>query len=291
MKSEVKKLDATKREIAIEASGDIVKNKFNDIFSQIAKEAKVPGFRPGNAPREMLEKHYSAHAHEMVIKELIPELYNQAVEKEGLDIIELPEITDVKLDRTNLSFKARVEISPEIAVKNYKGIKVNYKKIEVSADEVKRSLDSLKEARKVENIDDNFCRGLGYPNLGELEKVLEKQLFLQKENSQRQKIENEIIAGLSKGLDFKLPSSLVARQLKELLRQAKVDLALKGVARDKIEEHEKALEQQLEPEARSQVKTYLILSDIAKKENIAIDDHMPQRVMELLLREAEWKEA
>ncbi|MFH1355282.1 MAG: trigger factor family protein, partial [Candidatus Omnitrophota bacterium] len=64
MKTEVKKIDSTKREINVEVSGETVKNKFEDVFKKIGKEAKVPGFRPGNAPRDILEKHYSANAHE-----------------------------------------------------------------------------------------------------------------------------------------------------------------------------------------------------------------------------------
>ena len=156
MKTEVKKLDSNKREISIEVSGDIVKNKFEDVFSQISKEAKIPGFRPGHAPRDILEKKYSSHAHELVMKELIPQLYEQAIDKEGLEVLELPNISDVKLDRMALSFKAQVEVSPEIPVKNYKGIKVTYKKIEVSPEAIKRNIDSLKEARKIAVMDDNF---------------------------------------------------------------------------------------------------------------------------------------
>ncbi|MFH0913541.1 MAG: trigger factor [Candidatus Omnitrophota bacterium] len=290
MKTEVKKLDNSKREISIEVSGDIIKNKFEDVFKKIAKEAKIPGFRPGNAPRDILEKHYSSHAHEMVLKELVPELYNQAIEKEGLEVLELPNISDVKLDRVNLSFKAEVEISPEITVKNYKGLKVNYKKIAVSPDEIKRNFDAMKEARKIDTINDNFAKGLGYPDLSELEKAVEKQIYIQKENLEKQRIENEIVEGITKDLDFKLPQSLLKRQLEDMVKRAKVDLALKGVAREEIDKQDKVLEQHLEPEAKRQVKVYLVLSSIAKRENIAQDDHMPQKVIELLLREANWQE-
>lgn len=291
MKTEVKKLDSNKREISIEVSGDIVKNKFEDVFNQISKEAKIPGFRPGHAPRDILEKKYSSHAHELVIKELIPQLYNQAIDKEGLEVIELPNISDVKLDRATLSFKAQVEVSPEIPVKNYKGIKVTYKKIEVGPEAIKRNIDSLKEARKIDVIDDNFARCLGYPNLAALEKAMEKQIYIQEENLQRQKIEKEIIESITDGLDFKLPQSMVNRQLQDLVRQAKLDLVLKGFTREKIEEQEKTLTGQLEPEARSQVKVYLVLTTIAKRENIPIDDHMPRKAMEFLLSQANWTES
>jgi trigger factor len=288
MKTEVKKIESNIREINVEVSGDVVKNKFEDVFKRISTEAKVPGFRPGHAPRDILEKQYGSAAHEQVLKELVPDIYNQAINEEALDVIELPEISEIKLDRDNLSFKAKVEISPEINIKDYKGIKINYKNVSVSADDVKRSIDSLKESRKLENVDDNLAKSLGYPSLTELEKVLEKQIFLQKENAERQRVEGEIIENLVKGLDFKSPQSLVRRQLEDMLRQAKVDLALKGIPREKIDEQEKKMREELEPEARNQVKVYLVLSAIAKKENITQDEHMPRRVMEFLFREANW---
>ncbi len=289
MKIEVKKIDNNTRELNITVAPDVVKGKFEDVFKRIAAEAKVPGFRQGHAPRDILEKNYAQTAHEQVLKELIPDIYNEAVNKEGLDIIELPEISEVKLDRASLSFKAKVEISPEIAVKDYKGIKIAYKPVSVAADEIKRAIDSIKESRKIDKADDTLARSLGYPGLAELEKVMEKQLFIQKENAQRQKIESDVIEGLIKSLDFKLPQSLVKRQLEDMLRQSKVDLALKGVERQKIEEQDALMRQTLEPEAEKQVRIYLVLAAIAKKENIALDDHMPARVMEYLLREANWK--
>jgi FKBP-type peptidyl-prolyl cis-trans isomerase (trigger factor) len=293
MKTEVKKLDATKREVSVEVSGDIVKNKFEDVFKRIVKDAKIPGFRPGHAPRDVLEKHYSTYAHEQVLKELVPSVYNEAIGKEGLDVLELPEISEVKLDRgkLSLSFKALVEVSPEITIKNYKSQKVNYKKISVTQDEIKRSIDSLKESRKIDTIDDSFAKSLGYPNLSELERTIERQIFIHKENQERQRIENEIIDNITKGLDFPLPQSLINRQLQDEVRKAKVDLALKGVPREKIDEEEKTISGQLEPEVKRQVKIYLVLAQIAKKENIPLDDNMPHRVMEFLLREADWQES
>ncbi|MDD5196114.1 MAG: trigger factor [Candidatus Omnitrophota bacterium] len=289
MKTEVKKVDSNIRELNVEISGEVVKNKFEDVFKRISGEAKIPGFRPGHAPRDILEKNYAGTAHEQVLRELVPDIYNEAVNKEGLDVIELPEISEVKLDRSSLSFKAKVEVSPEIDVKDYKGIKIDYKSVSVAGDEVKRAIDSLKESRKLDKVDEALAKSLGYPSLSELEKVLDKQIFIQKENAERQKIESQIIEDLIKKVDFKLPQGLVKRQLEDMLRQAKVDLALKGVAREKIEEQDEKMRKELDPEAQKQVRIYLILSAIAKKENVALDDHMPRRVMEFLFREADWK--
>jgi FKBP-type peptidyl-prolyl cis-trans isomerase (trigger factor) len=290
MKSEVKRINESNVEILIEADGESVKNKFEDVFVRIGKEAKVKGFRPGHVPRDIIEKQFSSHAQEQVLKEMVPDLYSQVIEKEKIEAIEMPQITDIKIERTALSFKAVVELSPEITVKDYKGLTIEYQNISVEADEVKRNIDSLKEMRKADAIDDNFAKMLGYPSLDELKKVVQWQLGMQKENLQRQKIENQVIEQITKGLDFKLPRSMVAKQLDHLLRQAKIDLALKGVIKEKIAEKESTLVQELEPEANRQVRIYLILSSIAKKENIPADDSLPQKVMELLFKEAVWKE-
>lgn len=288
MKTEVKKIDGTKRELNIEISGEVVTNKFDDVFKKINQEAKVSGFRPGHIPQDILEKNFSQMANEMVLKDLIPDIYNKAIEKEALDVIDMPQICDVKLDRKNLAFKASVEVAPVINIRDYKGLKIDYKKIEVSLDDIKRSIDTLKESRKIDEVDDNFAKSLGYPNLPALEKSIETQLFLQKETQQRKKIETELVESIVGGLDFKVPQVLVNRQLEDLLRQTKLDLALKGLAREKIEEEDKNLREKLADDAKKQVKIYLVLAEIAKKENIPLDDHLPHRVLELLLKEAKW---
>jgi FKBP-type peptidyl-prolyl cis-trans isomerase (trigger factor) len=179
-------------------------------------------------------------------------------------------------------------VTPEIRLKNYKGIKVDYKKIEVTEDELKRSLDALKESRKIDALDDSFARANGYPDLAALRAAFEKQIYIQKDNQQRQAIEHQVITYLTKDMDFKIPQSLVKRQEEDLLRQTKLDLALKGMPREEIEGREKEMVKELQPQATRQVEIYLILSAIAKKENIALDEHMTRRVMEFLLREAKW---
>ena len=164
MKTQVKKLDGTKREISIEVSGDIVKNKFEEAFGKIAQEAKVKGFRQGHAPRDIVERNFSSEVHQLVTEELVPDTYNEAIKQEGLDVVELPSITEVKLERDSLFFKATVEINPQIPLGEYKGLKLNYKKAEVSPDEVRRHIDSLKEARKIKYSISTLIRYLKRPS-------------------------------------------------------------------------------------------------------------------------------
>ncbi|MDD5348362.1 MAG: trigger factor [Candidatus Omnitrophica bacterium] len=288
MKSAVKKIDSSTMELSISVEGDPVKSKFEAVFKEIGSQAKVKGFRPGHAPRELIEKEYSGLAHERVLHELVPELLEKSFAEHDLHVLATPQVKDVKLERAHLSFTAQVEVTPQIDVKNYKGIKINYKKIAAGADEIKRNIDSVKESRKADAVDDAFARTLGYPSVAELEQSVGRQLAVQKDNAGRRDVEKQIIDALTKGLEVKLPQSLVAKHLEEQLRQAKMELALRGVPREKIAAEEENLRKELTPQAQQQVKVYLILAEIAKREHIAPDDHMTQACMEFLMREASW---
>jgi len=290
MKVEVKKLDGIKRELHVKEEGELITQKFEQVYARLAKEAKVKGFRPGHVPRDILERSYASFIQEEVLKELLPEVYNRAVEQAGLEVLELPEISEVKLERSSLSFKAAVSIRPEVNLPDYRGIKVTYSKIEVTPDEIKRQLDAIKESRGLANLDDAVARGLGYPTLAELEAALEKQIYLQKENAQRQRIEEEVVAAISKDIEVELPPSLVARQLEELVKSAKINLAVKGLDKEEIEKYDAELRKQLEPEAKKQLKEYFILSAIAKKESIPETEHKLRNVIEFLLKEAQWQQ-
>ena len=289
MKTETKKVDGTIRELRVEVSGDVVKNKFDGAFKQIGAQAKYPGFRTGHVPREILEKKFYEAAHDLVLKELLPEIYNKALEQEKLDVVALPEISEVKLDQAALSFKAKVHVSPEVKLGEYKGIKLSYRRIKVDPAEIDRNLEAVKETRKAGDLDVSFARGLGYPDLVELKNAFERQIALRSDNIQRQALEDTLIEALCGKLDFKLPQPLVDRQLNDMLRQTKMDMVMKGVPAEKLEEQETELKKKLEPRARAQVKTYLVLSEIARREKIADDEHLPRNVIEFLFRNAAWE--
>jgi FKBP-type peptidyl-prolyl cis-trans isomerase (trigger factor) len=68
-----------------------------------------------------------------------------------------------------------------------------------------------------------------------------------------------------------------------------MELAMQGVPKEMIGQRDGEFRKELEPQARNQVKVYLILSAIARKENVAPDQEMPRKVMELLFKEADWE--
>ena len=288
MKVNVNKIDALKRELEIEVLQDRVKEKFEAVYEEIKKNAKIPGFRPGTAPRNILEKYHSKLAHEEVMKQLLPETYQDALKSENLDAIALPEITDVKLDSASLRYKARVELRPSIEIKSYKKIKIKKRANDVNDQDLEKALDNVKKARKIDSINEDFAHGLGYASLEEFKAALKRQLIAQKESDNRMQIEREVLDHLLKNSKFTVPESLVKRRFVELQQDLKEYFTKNHLPKEEVEKKEKEFEQKLKDQASEQVKVFLILEEIAKKEEIVSDDQMPNKVMEFLFKNADW---
>ena len=288
MKTEVKKIDQHKRALSVEIQGDIVKQKFNLVYKRINKEARVPGFRAGNVPRDILEKHYSGLAYQEALKELLPEVYNQALKENDLEPISHPQISEVNLDKDRLSFNAKFEVRPEINLGNYKNLKVEYGPIQVNEGEMKEAFDRIKK-NYAQISDDECARSLGYPNQAVLGEVLERQIYLEKARLQQINLENSLIEQLLKQTDFQVPSSLVNRQLEDLVKQAELDMTLRGLSKEDIEKQRPTLRESLLPQAERQVRIFLVLEEVARRENIIRSEKMSKDVIEFLLRQADWK--
>ena len=290
MKVEAKKLDVSKVQLDIEVPQETVKKKFEEVYEKVGKEARIPGFRPGKAPKDILEKHHGRLIQDEVIKGLIPEAYRGSIEREKIDVVEMPEISQVKLESNILSFRAVVEVKPQIEIKDYKNIKLKYKKIAVGPQEIDKSLDSFKESHKISALDDKFAKGLGYKTLADMRASIERRLLTQKEDELRRQLQEDLLKQILDKARFRVPPSLIAQRLEELVKDAKVQLAIRQVPREQIASHDDKLRKELLPEAETQVKTFLVLEEIAKKENITDAEHLTQRTIEFLLSEANWIE-
>jgi len=147
MKNTVKELDICKRLLTVEVSAEEVANAYKEVYSQIQKTAKIPGFRQGKVPMDMVKKRYADMAREEVLRELIPESYSKAVREEGLKPIGLPEVQNVKMDEgSGLTFEAKFDIGPTVKLKNYKGLKIKKQKEVITDQEVNKALIDMQNA-------------------------------------------------------------------------------------------------------------------------------------------------
>lgn len=296
MKLAVKKLDPVRWELKFEVPQDRVSKKFDKIYEELGKVVKVKGFRQGKIPRRILESQHSKLAREEVVKELIPEVYHEGIEREKIKPIDLPEILDVNLNEGKMTFTAKLDVKPEVKINEYKKIKVTRKSSVVTPDEINKTLEFFKKGQgegKEVPIDDAFAHGLGFPSLEEFTRSLSRQLEIDKDRHNRMDVENQVAEHLLKKAKLTTPVSMVKKQLARRLEDIHRRLASQGLSADEITKKEEEIRTQLEESVEKDVRIYLILDKIAELENIPVkeEENLAVKVMEFLLKEAEWEEA
>ena len=294
MKVDVKKVDTLKRELKFEIPRERVSKAMDEVYNEIGKHAKIKGFRPGKVPRHILTNSHGKLAQEETIKKLIPEVYHEGIGQENLNPIDLPEISEVDLKDGVLTFKATLDIRPEVKIEKYKGIKVKPQNNKVTEEELNKTLEFFKKGQgdKEVTIDDAFAKGMGFPSLQDFKDAMTRQMQMDKDRKNRMEIENQIVEELLKNAKLVVPQSLVKRQLAYRKSETLKRFKNQGLSDADMKNKEEEIGKELEPIVEKEVKIYLILEEIAKLEKIEAkeNEHMAHKVMELLLKDAQWEE-
>src|SRR6185503_3117308 len=125
MKVEVETQPGSVSKLQIELPADEVSKEWDAIANSFARFAKIPGYRPGKAPRSVIEKRFRKEIQEEVTKKLVSKSYHEAIEKEKLRVATLTNIEDVQFgDDKSMRFRAVVVTVPEFKLPDYKKISV-----------------------------------------------------------------------------------------------------------------------------------------------------------------------
>src|SRR5436309_3959991 len=116
-------------------------------FRKLAREVRVPGFRPGKAPRQLLEARLGTDiAREQALQDALPEYYVDAVNEHDVDVIAPPEIEiTAGKDDGDVEFDAVVEVRPQVKLVGYDELRVELPFQPVSDDDVDRQVDALRD--------------------------------------------------------------------------------------------------------------------------------------------------
>ena len=146
MKSTVEQLSPTRVRINVEVPFTELEPDFTRTYQQLAKQVRLPGFRPGKAPAKLLEARIGRGAVlDQVVNEALPGRYTQAVTELELSPLGQPEIDITKIeDGDELVFTAEVDVRPEIALPDLSALQIQVDPIEVADDEVDAELQSLR---------------------------------------------------------------------------------------------------------------------------------------------------
>lgn len=293
MKVKFKKLDKLRKIVEIDVQGEELLNKRKEVYEKVGKNLKVPGFRKGKAPWELLEKHYGELLKEEFLKEALGEFYQKALKQENQDAVSLIKIYDVVLDKDSLRFSAEFEVAPHIDIsdKDYKGIKLKYRRLEVKDEEIDKFITShTEELKKITKKDDiQLYKWAGYSTEEELREAIRTELMYTTLGEIRQELERQVIDILLNRIKIDIPSTQVENQRERLFNREKHNLRMRGVSEDDIKKYEDDLKEKLTREAENNVKLVYILKAILKKEGIEDSTNLLDVGLGVVLNYAEFK--
>src|SRR6266571_7443095 len=134
MKVEVEKQPGFVSKLQIELPPEEVEKEWDAIANSFARFAKIPGYRPGKAPRAVNEKRFRKEIHDELTKKLVSRSYRDAIEEKQLRVVSLTNVEDVQFgEDKSMRFRATVVTAPEFDLPDYKNISVEVPDIKVSA--------------------------------------------------------------------------------------------------------------------------------------------------------------
>lgn len=129
----------------VELDAAAVDTTFDAITKDIQKQAVLPGFRPGKAPRDMVVKKYDAEIKDEAKRKLIGDSYRKAIEEQKISVVGYPDIEEVQFGRGQaLQFTATVETAPDFQLPEYKGLTATLETKSVTDADVEKALDLLR---------------------------------------------------------------------------------------------------------------------------------------------------
>jgi trigger factor len=146
MKVEVERQPGFVSKLQIELPPEEVAKEWDAIANSFVRFAKIPGYRPGKAPRAVIDKRFRKEIQDELTKKLVSKSYHDAVEKEQLRVASLTNIEDIQFgEDKSMRFRATVVIAPEFELPDYKNIPVQLPDTKVSDAEVEEALERLRE--------------------------------------------------------------------------------------------------------------------------------------------------
>ncbi len=364
-----------KKKVSIEVLEETIKNSTDEQYETLRKEALVPGFRKGRAPRRLLEKRFGKEATEQIKLKLLADASQAAIKDNKLDVLGEPDIDFEKIELPEtgpLKFDFEIEVRPEIDLPPLEGIPVTKTKLEVTDELVDREIERLRkwsglwtpreggaveiedqiiadvilkaegieEEQKLDNseihvrkngfvggipvekldellvgakagdakktnievpktyfkeefrgkkvdiqinireikwlkpveLDENFLKKLEVKDEKELRDKIHDMLHSRLEQQSRTEMTEQIYKYLLDNTNFDLPLDIVAAHSETLLKRQYVNLLMRGLPRQQVEEHMEQLRASSEEQAKQQFKTFFIIDKVAEKLGIETNE-------------------
>ena len=146
MKTESKKLDKCQVELTVTLDAEEMKAIVKDVERAFVREARLPGFRPGKVPVELIRKEFAQGLKQETERAMLQKNMSKAIEAEKLDQVAVVDLKDVKNGAEGGAFTAVVEVKPTFKLPTYKGLKIEKKDATVTDEQVNDQVARLRAA-------------------------------------------------------------------------------------------------------------------------------------------------
>ncbi len=135
-----------KRSIEIEIPLEEVEKTKERVTSSLRQRVKLPGFRPGKAPLNMIQSRFESDIRHEVLDLLLPQAFRDKMDKDHVKVVGQPNITDLTFEPGQpIRFKAAFEVAPEFELAEYRGLPAKYEEPTVTDEELDKRLESMRE--------------------------------------------------------------------------------------------------------------------------------------------------
>jgi trigger factor len=146
--STIEDAGAARKRIKIEIPAERIRGKLDEAFGELQRDAVLPGFRRGRAPKRLIEKRFGGDLRNTVKQQLVAEAYEKAIESNKLDAIGEPEIdiSKIELPETgNMTVSIEIEVTPEFALPSIEKIVVKKPKLEANDERLGLAIENLRK--------------------------------------------------------------------------------------------------------------------------------------------------
>ncbi len=147
MKVDTQNVGPCKVKMIVKAEADETRPDYAEVVKSFMQLGRVPGFRPGKVPREIITREFHKQIAEEVHGRLIRSLYKKAVEQEKLKMVSLLDVGDVLFSpETGITFSVTLDVQPEFDLPKYKKIPVAFEETAVTEEQVEEHVARLRKA-------------------------------------------------------------------------------------------------------------------------------------------------
>lgn len=274
-------------EISITVPWGDLEPKWNETLQSLVADLELPGFRKGQVPLPMAEQSLGSKLNDEFFKVVMPQALIEALQGSNVVPIDYPKYQLVSFVKDQpLSFKALVTEKPQIAIGDYKTIKVQKPPVKVVTDgDVEKMIEEMFKRWKAKQsasqpsadvADDNFAKAVGALSLIDLKQKLKTDLENEAKYNNELDYEELILQQVESITTVEIPEILVSDELNRMLVQLQRRVADMGLLlEDYLKGQNKTIESlknEWKVQAEKNVKMELGLSEVARQENVTVTD-------------------